>query len=64
MGSSQRTKVGTTILVDRMIALLIMENGILSDARAQYITLHLPDNSLQTIINVYAPRSSKDRAPL
>ncbi len=64
MGSSQHTSAGIAILVDRMTAPLIKENGILSDGRAQYITLHLPDSSELTIINVYAPKSSRDTAPL
>jgi len=34
MGSSQRTSASTAILVDRMTAPLIKENGILSDGRA------------------------------
>ncbi len=37
---------------------------ILSDGRAQYITLHLPDSNELTIINVYAASSSRDKAPL
>jgi hypothetical protein len=60
MGISQRTSVGTAILADRVTAPLIMENGILTEGRVQYITLHLPDSSELTIINTYAPRSSKD----
>jgi hypothetical protein len=47
-----------------MTAPFIKENGILSDGRAQYITLHLPNNNELTITNVYAARSSKDRTPL
>jgi exonuclease III len=64
MGTSQRTSAGTAILVDRMTAPLVKEDGILVDGRAQYITLHLPDSSELSIINVYAPRTSRDRAPL
>ncbi|CAK9195614.1 unnamed protein product [Sphagnum troendelagicum] len=30
---------------------------------AQFITLQSPDNGTLTIINIYAPRSSNDRAP-
>jgi hypothetical protein len=51
-------------MVHKMTAPLVKENGILSEGRAQFITLHLPDNSSLTIINIYAPRSSRDRAPL
>ncbi len=64
MGCSQCTNAGTAILVDRMTAPLVKENGILLEGGAQFITLHLPDSNLLTIINVYTPRSSKDRAPL
>jgi exonuclease III len=63
MGISQHTSTGPAILVDRATAPLIMDNGILTERRTQFITLHLPDNSKMTIINTYAPRSSKDRAP-
>jgi len=41
-----------------------LKKGILSDGRAQYITLHLPDSSELTIINVYAASSFRDKAPL
>ncbi len=64
MGISQRTNAGTAILADRATSPLIMENGILTEGRVQYITLHLPDSSELTIINTYAPRSSRDKAPL
>jgi hypothetical protein len=64
MGSSQRTSAGTAILVDRMTAPLIKEDGILTEERVQYITLHLPDSSKPSIINTYVPRTSRDRAPL
>ncbi len=47
-----------------MMAPLIKKDGILVEGRAQYITLQLPDNSELTIINTYAPRTSRDRAPL
>jgi endonuclease/exonuclease/phosphatase family metal-dependent hydrolase len=42
----------------------IKEDGILTKGRVQYITLHLPDSSELSIINTYAPRASRDRAPL
>jgi len=64
MGISQRTSAGTAILVDRMTAPLIKADGILVEGRAQYVTLHLPDSSELSIINTYAPRTSRDRAPL
>jgi exonuclease III len=64
MQISQRTSAGIAILADRATAPLIMENGILTKGRVQYITLHLPDSFELTIINTYAPRSSRDRAPL
>jgi len=64
MGTSQRTSARTAILVDRMTAPLIKADRILVEGRAQYITLHLPNNSELSIINTYAPRASKDRAPL
>jgi len=47
-----------------MTAPLIKANGILVEGRAQYVTLHLPDSSELSIINTYAPRTSRDRAPL
>jgi hypothetical protein len=64
MGMSQRTNARTAILVDRMTAPLVKEDEILTEGRVQYITLHLPDNSVLTIINTYASRTSRSRAPL
>jgi hypothetical protein len=64
MGRSQRISAGTAILVDRMIAPLVKESRILIEGRAQYITLQLPDNGSLTIVNIYAIRSSNDRAPI
>ncbi len=64
MGNSQRTNAGTAILVDKMTAPLIKEDGILTEGRVQYITLHLPDSSELSIINSYAPRTSRDKASL
>jgi len=64
MGRSQRTSVGTAILVDRVIAPLVKEHGILLEGCVQFITLQSLDNGLLTIINIYAPHSSNDRAPL
>jgi exonuclease III len=64
MGRSQRTSAGTAILVDKSIAPLITENGKLADGRAQFITIQSPDNGSLTILNVYAPRTSNERALL
>jgi len=64
MGTSQRISAGTAILVDRTTTPLIKKDGILVEGRAQYVTLHLPDSFELSIINTYAPRTSRDRAPL
>jgi hypothetical protein len=64
MGSLQRTSAGTAILADRMTAPLIKGNEILSEGRAQYITLHLPNGRELTIINIYAAKASRDRTPI
>jgi exonuclease III len=64
MGSSQRTSAGTAILVDRMMAPLVTEDKILLEGRVQSVTIHLPDDSTLTIINTYASRTSRSRAPL
>jgi endonuclease/exonuclease/phosphatase family metal-dependent hydrolase len=64
MGSSQRTSAGTAILVDRMTAPLVKEDKILIEGRMQYVTLLLPDNLELTIVNTYASRTSRSRAPL
>jgi len=64
MGRSERTSAGTAILVDKAIAPLITTHGTLIEGRAQFITLQFPNNGTLTIINVYAPRSSNDRAVL
>ncbi|CAM6023819.1 unnamed protein product [Sphagnum balticum] len=64
MGCSQRTSVGTAILVDRSIASLVKDSGILIEGRAQFITLQFPDNDSLTIVNIYVARSSNDRAPI
>jgi len=34
------------------------------EGRVQYVTLHLPDSSELSIINIYARRASRDKAPL
>jgi exonuclease III len=64
MGTSQRTSVGTTILVDKSTAPLIEDHGIISEGRAQFVMLQSADGGTLTIINIYAPCSSNDRAPL
>jgi hypothetical protein len=64
MGNSQRISVGTAILVDRMMAPLVKEEGIITEGRTQYPTLHLPDSTELSIINTYAPKASRDRATL
>lgn len=64
MGRSQRISTGTAILVDKATAPLITTHGTLIEGRAQFITLQSPDNGSLTIINIYTPRSSNDRAQL
>jgi hypothetical protein len=64
MGSFQRTSAGTSTLVDRMTAPLVKEDKIPIEGRVQYVTLHLPDNSELTIVNIYASKTSRSRAPL
>jgi len=50
--------------VDRVTAPLVKEDGIITEGRTQYLTLHLLDNTELSIINTYAPRTSRDRATL
>jgi len=64
MGNSQRISAEIAILVDRMTAPLVKEDGIIIKGRMQYLTLHLPNSTELTIINTYAPRTSRDRAIL
>ncbi|CAM6007811.1 unnamed protein product [Sphagnum balticum] len=52
------------ILIDRVTTPLIKDHGILMEGRAQYVSLQSPEGRTLTIINVYAQRSSNDRAPL
>jgi len=47
-----------------MMTPLIKEDGIITEGRTQYLTLHLPDNTELTIINTYASKTSIDRATL
>jgi hypothetical protein len=62
MGRSQRTRAGTVILVDKTVAPFIVDHDILVASRAQFITLQPPGEGALTIINVYAPIFSTDRA--
>jgi exonuclease III len=64
MGNSQRIRAGTAILVDMMTTPFVKEDGIITEGRTQYLTLHLPDNTELSIINTYAPKASRDRATL
>jgi len=51
------------ILVDRAIAPLVKEHGILMEGREQFITLQSPNNGLLTIVNIYTLHSFNDRTP-
>lgn len=64
MERSQRTSASTAILVDRSIAPLVKASSILMEGCAQFITFQLPDNDSLTIVNIYAVRSSNDKAPI
>jgi len=64
MGRLQRTSAGTAILIDRATTPSIKDHGILMEGRAQYVSLQSLEGGTLTIINVYAQRSSNDRAPL
>ncbi len=64
MGRSQRTRAGTAILLDKIVAPFIIDHGTLDAGRAQFITLQPPSEGALTIINVYAPNLSTDRAQL
>ncbi len=64
MGCSQRTRVGTSILLDKIVVPFIVDHGTLDAGRAQFITLQPPSEGALTIINVYAPNLSTDRAQL
>ncbi len=46
------------------MAPLVTEDKILIEGRVQSVTLHLPDDSVLTIVNTYASRTSRSRAPL
>jgi hypothetical protein len=47
-----------------MTAPLVKEDGIITEGRTEYLTFHLLDSTELTIINTYAPRTSRDRATL
>jgi len=64
MGRSQRTNADMAILVDKATAPLITAHGTLIKSRMQFITLQFPGNGTLTIINVYTPHSSNDKAQL
>ncbi|CAK9869616.1 unnamed protein product [Sphagnum jensenii] len=59
----KRLNAKTAILVDKSTAPLVKDHRTLSVGRAQYITLQAPEGGLLTIVNIYAPLSSNDRAP-
>jgi endonuclease/exonuclease/phosphatase family metal-dependent hydrolase len=48
--------------MDKNIAPFMVDHGILDPGRAQYVTLQPPGEGSLTIINVYAPTLSTDRA--
>jgi exonuclease III len=56
--------VRTAILVNRKIAPLVVDSGILMEGQAQFIKLQAAGNGTLTIVNVYAARTSKNRTLL
>jgi len=52
------------IFIDRVTTPLIKDHGILIEGRAQYVTLQSPEGGSLTVINIYAQRTSNERAPL
>jgi exonuclease III len=64
MGRSQRISAGTAILINRVTTSLIKDHGTLMEGCAQYVSFQSPEGGTLTIINVYAQRSSSDRALL
>ncbi len=64
MWRSQRTRAGTVILLDKTVAPFIVDHDILDAGRSQFITLQPPGEGTLTIINVFAPNLSADRAQL
>jgi len=52
----------TSIFIGRSLAPLIIDNNILLEGKAQFITLKIPSNGNLIIINVYATCSSNKRA--
>lgn len=63
MGRLQRTSAGTAIFIDRVTTPLIKDHSILIEGRAQYVTLQSPEGGSLTVINIYAQRTSNERAP-
>ncbi|CAK9870624.1 unnamed protein product [Sphagnum jensenii] len=57
MGHSQRTSAGTSILVDRRTAPLVVDSEILMEGRAQFIKLQFADSGSLTIVNVFRKMS-------
>ncbi|CAM6061058.1 unnamed protein product [Sphagnum tenellum] len=64
MGPSQRMSSGTAILVDRKIAPLVVDNGILMGGKAQFIKLQAAGSGTLTIVNVYATQTSRNQTLL
>ncbi len=64
MGPTQRMSAGTTILVDRKTAPLVVDSGILMEGRAQFIKLQAAGSGTLTIVNVYAAQTSRNQALL
>ncbi len=54
----------TAILVDKQIALAVVDNRILMEGQAQYIKLWSVDSGTLIVVNVYGARTSKNRALL
>jgi exonuclease III len=52
------------IFIDRATTPLIKDHDILIEGRAQYVTLQSPEGGSLTITNIYAQRTSNERAPL
>jgi hypothetical protein len=54
----------TSIFIDRSLAPLISANDIILEGRAQFIILQISSNENLIIINVYAARSSNQKASM
>lgn len=61
---SGRCRAGTGILLAKQLAPLVCGEGIVVPGRAQYITLQGEGNKTVTILAIYAPSSSMERAAL